>query len=283
MGTHLITAMGDLHAGGSTAICPPEGIELDDGGFMTPNKIQTWLYECWRDCWDVQFRALYELHRPARLTFVANGDLIEGHHHNSPQASPLVGQHFRAAHKLLETGPLVYKPDYIHFIRGTEAHVGRVGELEEGLARTLKAEGHNVVEDPDTGQASSFWRRIVADGVRLDVRHHGRAGFRAHTRGSLERYYSQDIELEHYLDGVEPPHLAIRSHNHRYMDSGKSHKWTTRLVGLPCWQAMTSYAHRITAESLSDVGIVCFIVKDGRLLEPEPVLYKFDRPTEVTT
>ena len=256
---------------------------MDDGGMMMPNRIQRWLYDCWRDAWDARFDALLGAHKPDRFTLVLNGDLTEGIHHGSPQSSPLVGQHFRAAHKLLEGGPLKYKPDFVHLIRGTEAHVGRVGELEEGLARTLKAEGTHMVEDPDTGQVSSWWRRVVIDDTRIDIRHHGRLGQRAHTRGPYDRWYSQDIELEHYLDGVAPPHLALRSHNHRYADSGKSHRWTTRLVALPCWQAMTSYAHRITAESLSDVGMVVFIVKDGRLLEPEPILYKFDRPTEVVT
>lgn len=281
--THLLVAMGDLHAGGTTAVCPPDGIELDDGGRMMPNKVQRWLYACWEECWRVRFRALYEQHRPERFTLILNGDLTDGIHHHSPQTAPLAGQHFRAAHRLLELGPLQYKPDYVHLIRGTEAHVGRAGELEEGIARTLKAEGVPMVEDPDTGQVSSYWRRIDVEGVKIDVRHHGRMGQRAHTRGPYERWYAQDIELEHRLDGIEPPGLALRSHLHRYGDSGKSHRWTTRLVALPCWQMMTSYAHRITAESLSDVGAVVFVVKDGRLLEPEPILFKPERPSEVKT
>jgi hypothetical protein len=281
--THLVVGVGDIHAGGSTAVCPPEGIELDDGGWQTPNKVQRWLSDRWLECWDTRFPALLDRYQPDGLSLVLNGDLTEGIHHQTPQASPLAGQHFRAAHKLLETGPLKYKPDYVHLVRGTEAHVGRSGELEEGLARTLKAEGVNVVEDPDTGQASSYWRRIEIEGVRLDVRHHGRMGQRAHTRGPYERWYAQDIELEHYLDGEDPPHLAIRSHLHKYADSGRSHRWTTRVVSLPCWQAMTSFAHRITAESLSDVGAVVFPIRDGALLEPEPILFPMDRPTLVRT
>lgn len=281
--THLVAALGDLHAGSTVAVCPPEGIELDDGGVMMPNKVQRHLYACWEECWSRRFRSVYERWKPARFTLILNGDLVEGIHHHSSQGAPLVGQHFRAAHALLESGPLRYKPDYVHLVRGTEAHVGRAAELEEGLARTLRAEGVEMVEDPDTAQVSSYWRRIEIDGVRLDVRHHGRMGQRAHTRGPYDRWYAQDIELEHYLDGEDPPHLAIRSHLHRYADSGKSHRWTTRLVQLPCWQAMTSYAHRITAESLSDVGIVVFVIEDGRLHEPEPILFPLDRPTIVRT
>jgi len=279
--THLIAAVGDIHAGSTVAVVPPEGIELDDGGTLLPNKIQRWLYECWAECWGERFRRIYEQTKPDRFTLILNGDLTDGVHHHSPQLAPLAGQHFRAAHELLKSGPLQYKPDYVHLIRGTEAHVGRAGELEEGIARTLKAEGVPMVEDPDTGQVSSYWRRIDVDGVKIDVRHHGRMGQRAHTRGPYERWYAQDIELEHRLDGETPPDLALRSHLHKYGDSGRAHRWTTRLVSLPCWQMMTSYAHRITAESLSDIGAVVFVVKDGHLGEPEPILFRASRPTEV--
>ena len=283
MSVHLVAACGDIHAGSTTALCPPEGFELDDGGVQLPNKLQRWLWERWEAAWAEYGRVVDDL-RPDSQTLILNGDLVDGIHHQSPQVAPLVGQHFRAAHELLKRGPLAYKPDAVHVVRGTESHVGRAGELEEGLARALqKQEGVPIVEDPDTGQATSYWRRLEIDGVRLDLRHHGRMGQRAHTRGPYSRWYAQDIELEHYLDGEPAPHLALRSHLHKYMDSGLSHRWTTRVVSLPCWQMMTAYAHRITAESLSDIGIVLFTIKDGRLGEPNPILFPPDRPTVLRT
>lgn len=280
MSTHVVAAFGDIHAGSTKAVCPAGGFELDDGGIQLPNLVQKWLHSCWTSGWD-QYGRLLDLYKPDRQDLVLNGDLVDGIHHNSPQVAPLVGQHFRAAHELLKEGPLRFGTQRIHIIRGTESHVGRVGELEEGLARTLRQEGHGVIEDPDTGQASSFWRRIEVDGVLMDLRHHGRMGQRAHTRGPYQRWYAQDIALEHMLDGERAPDLAIRSHLHKYGDSGKDHRWPTRLVSLPCWQSMTSYAHRITAESLSDIGLVVFVIRDGALLEPHPILFKTDRPTVV--
>ena len=280
---HLIAAVSDVHAGGTTAVCTPEPIELDDGGFYHPSKLQKWLYGLWTEGWGERYARLLDLYQPASQTLVLNGDLVDGDHHRTPQIiSPLVGLHFRIAHDLLRRGPLVHGFDAVHVVRGTESHVGRSGELEEGLARALQKQ-HDVpvVDDPDTGMASSFWRRLNIDGVRVDCRHHGRMGQRAHTRGPYSRWYAQDIELEYRLDNEDPPHLAIRSHLHKYMDSGKPHRWTTRVVSLPAWQMMTAYAHRITAESLSDIGIVVFVVRDGVLLEPEPVLFHPSRPTPV--
>ena len=267
-------------------MCPAEGFELDDGGFQTPNPVQKHLFRQWQACWDEHYPRLLDLYKPDTQSLVLNGDLTEGHAANrpgNPEALPLVGQHFRAAHELLKSGPLKHGPDFVHLVRGTEAHVGKAGELEEGLARTLKAEGVAMVRDPDTNQVSSYWRRIDIDGVHIDARHHGRMGQRAHTRGPYSRLYAQDIELEYRLDNQQPPDLALRSHLHKFMDSGKAHRWTTRVVSLPCFQAMTSFAHRIASESLSDIGAVVFVIRDGELLEPHPILFPYDRPTIVRT
>lgn len=279
--TQIVAALGDIHAGSTIAVCAPEGFALDDGGRQMPNRLQTWLYGKWVEAWQA-YERLLDTHKPDTQTLILNGDLVDGIHHRSPQVAPLVGQHFRMAHELLKRGPLRFGIDAIHVIRGTESHVGRSGELEEGIARRLRAEGEPTVEDPDTGQVSSFWRVINIEGVLLDVRHHGRQGRRAHTRGPYERWYAQDIELEYRLDGERPPDIALRSHLHKFGDSGKRHRWKTRLINLPCWQAMTAYAHKVAIESLADIGMVILVIEDGRLHEPVPVLFKPDRPTVVS-
>ena len=307
MSTHLVIAMGDLHAGSTVGLCPPSGINLDDGGRMMPNRLQKWLWARYQECWET-VAELQDEHKPDTTRLILNGDLTDGIHHNSPQVAPLAGQHFRTAIECLEQGPLKLCPDEVHIIRGTESHVGRSGELEEGIARSMKKQyGLPVIPDTNTGQYSSFWRRIDIDGILFDIRHHGRMGQRAHTRGPYSRWYAQDIALEHMLDmygpniemlkeiiesksvrearkiaksilGMRAPDVAIRSHLHRYEDSGVIHRWPTRNVQLPCWQLMTAFAHRITAENISDIGAVIFIVKDGKLKEPIPLLYKADRP-----
>lgn len=278
---HLVVAVSDLHAGSTVAVAPPEGVELDDGGREMPNRVQSWLYERWTDAWD-RYGKLLKQYKPKTRTLMLLGDMVDGIHHGTPQVSPLVGQHFRTAHTLLKRGPLRFKLDAVHMVRGTESHVGRSGELEEGIARTFRAEGLPMVEDPTTGQVSSFWRKVEIDGVQFDLRHHGRRGQRAHTRGPYDRWYAQDIELEHRLDGERPPDIALRGHLHTFGDSGKNHRWTTRLIQLPCWQMLTAYGHRITIESMPDIGIVCFVIEDGRLHEPVPMLYKPDRPEVIT-
>jgi hypothetical protein len=248
---------------------------------MTPNKIQAWLYQNWYDCWHERYARLLDRYRPDKQTLIVNGDLVEGKHHGSTQSAPLVGQHFRAAHQLLKLGPLTHKPDEIHMVRGTEAHDGQVGELLEGLARTLRAEGSVIVQDPDTNQWSSFWRRFEIDGVRIDCRHHGRFGQRMHTKDSYMRLYAHDIWEAHVRSGERPPDLCFRSHHHNHGDSGRIEDLPTRVIALPAWQCLTSFGHRIAIEDLGKHGAVVVAIRDGELLEPHNLLYQPTRPTIV--
>lgn len=208
-----------------------------------------------------------------------NGDLVDGDHHRTTQiATAHEGVHVSCAIESLRV-PLALKPNSIHIIRGTSAHVGRAGGLEEGIAKALRSLGWPVIEDPDTGQMSSYTRTLKIGPVLFDVKHHGRLGRRAHTKGPYMRWYTQDIFFNYLLDGGEVPDLAIRSHYHQYADSGKIHKVKTRAVALPAWQLATEYVHRV-AESLADIGLVYFEIDDNDY-EMKNILFTPDRPTTV--
>lgn len=280
MSTTLIAAVSDVHAGGTTAVCTPEPIVLDDGGSYVPNKPQKWLWKQWQKAWSKRYPELVEDYKPDKQILVLNGDLVEGWHHDSAQqVSILEGLHFRIAHRLLERGPMQNDFDEMHFIRGTESHVGKHAGHEEGLARALKKQhGYPVVRDPDTGQYTSWWRRLMVDDVLVDMRHHGRQGQRTHTKDSYLRLYAHDIWESHVRSGDRPPDLCIRAHHHRYGDSGRIHDMPTRVVSLPCWQLLTAWTHRISIEDLGQIGMCVFAIRDGRLLEPHPILFKAARP-----
>ena len=252
----IVVCAGDLHCGSTVGLCPPEGLELDDGGLYEPNKSQHWLWNNWEEAWGV-IKSLKRKNKKAKLHLILNGDLIDGDHHRTTQiASGLTGVHMQCAIESLRV-PLALKPTSIHILRGTPSHVGRAGGVEEGIARALKGQGWKVIEDPDTGNSSSYARTIQIGGVRFDVKHHGRMGRRAHTKGPYMRWYAQDIFFNHLMDGDTPPDVAIRSHYHQFADSGHIHKVTTRAVALPAWQLATEYVHRV-AESLADIVLVWF-------------------------
>jgi len=275
---HIVVCAGDTHCGSTVGLCPPEGIELDDGGLYEPNKSQRWLWDNWEQAW-AEIKSIKRKNKKAKLHLIFNGDLIDGDHHRTAQiASPLTGIHVTCALESLRV-PLALKPDSIHILRGTPAHVGRSGGAEEGIARTLRDQGWPVKEDPDTGMASSYWRTIKFDDLLFDVKHHGRMGRRAHTKGPYIRWFAQDIFFNYVMDHETPPDVAIRSHYHQFADSGRIHKVPTRVVALPAWQLATEYVHRV-AESLADIGLVWFEI-DGEDYEMKTALYKPVRPTTV--
>jgi len=278
---HLLVCISDIHAGSSVAICPEEGIELDDGGWYRPSPAQVWIWEHYR----ISIAAAHELAlaNAADITLAINGDAVDGFHHprsNAQYISSLESHHVRLAHRVITHACTNLKPRRIHMTRGTGAHVGKAGTLEEGLARVLRADGWPMWEDPDTGQVTSQARRYMVDGLLIDQRHHGRQGQRAHTRGPYLRLYAQDIEMECRLDDERPPDLALRSHYHVYGDSGRDHRWRTRLIALPCLQLATEYTHRIAAERLADVGILAILIRDGKETL-YPMIAKPARPTIV--
>jgi hypothetical protein len=276
---HIVVCFGDTHCGSTVGLCPPEGIALDDGGLYMPNRGQEWLWNNWEEAW-AKIKSLKRKHRQAKLHLVLNGDLTDGDHHRTTQiATGHEGVHVHCAMEVLRV-PLALKPDSIHILRGTPAHVGRAGGMEEGLAKALKGQGWKVIEDPDTGNASSYHRLIKFGGLTFDVKHHGRMGRRAHTKGPYIRWYAQDIFFNYLMDGEEAPDLAIRSHFHQFADSGKIHKIKTRAVALPAWQLATEYVHRV-AESLADVGLVWFEVDNDDDYTMGTLLFKPERPTTV--
>jgi len=243
-----------------------------------PNKSQRWLWDNWEKAWAV-IRSVKRKNRKAKLHLVLNGDLIDGDHHRTTQiASGLTGVHVRCALESLRV-PLALKPSTVHILRGTPSHVGRAGGSEEGIAQALSAEGWNVIKDPDTGKRSSYSRLIQIGPVLFDIKHHGRMGRRAHTKGPYIRWFAQDIFFNYMMDHEEPPDVAVRSHFHQFADSGRIHKVKTRAVALPAWQLATEYVHRV-AESLADIGLVWFEIDDDDY-DMKTVLYKPDRPTTV--
>jgi len=235
------------------------------------------LWARWEEAW-AEVKRVKRAER-ADLHLVCNGDLIDGDHHRTSQiASVLTGVHLRCAVDSLRV-PLALKPRSVHVLRGTPSHVGRSGEVEEGIARVLKAEGWPVVGDPDNpNTASSYWRRLSFDGVRFDLKHHGRMGQRSHTRGSYIRLYAHDIWAEAVKRGDVPPDIAIRSHNHIAADSGHDVDCPTRVIATPAFQLATEFVYRIGAERLADIGIVLVLVRDGEAY-PRIIRYTPERPT----
>lgn len=254
----VLAVVSDIHAGGTTAVCPPE-IILDDGGKYTASKAQNWLWECWGDYWKQVATKRTAL--GAKLVVVFNGDAVEGEHHRTKQIMSGNKNAQAAAWNDVVRIPLALKPDAIVITRGTAAHVGESAESEERIADGLRRDKRPIVSDDATGAASLWHWYADIQGVRLDVTHHGRIGQREHTRASQIALYAHDVHLSYTKRGELPPHLAFRGHNHKFADSFDACQ--PRVIGTGAWQLGTGHVHKVAPDSIADIGGAIAVITDG--------------------
>ena len=267
----LLAVVGDIHAGGTTALCPPK-ISLDDGGEYHASKAQRWLWQCWLDYW----KQVEEVRKEsgAKLYQIFNGDLVEGAHHKTTQ---ILSGNPNAQAAVLNAAiavPLSLKPEKIWVCRGTEAHVGSSASAEERIADGLRRDKRPIVGDPDTGTASQWHARMDINGVLVDVTHHGRTGHREHTRGNAANLHAHDILLSYIKTKDKPPDLCLRAHYHRFNDSFDM--CPVRVITNGAWQLGTSFVHKVAADTIADIGGLIVLIENGEY-EVSKVQFKPER------
>lgn len=264
----VLAITSDQHNGSTVALCPPI-IELDDGGSYESSKAQKWLWQCWWEFWD-RVKLEQQAHK-AQLFTVFNGDLVEGNHHGTTQ---ILSGNPTAQSKVVDAclkPVLALKPDAMFFVRGTEAHVGKSAAYEERIALGLQKDGWPVHGDPDTGTASWWNLRMELQGVRLSAIHHGRFGQRPWTEGNVVYNLAAEILYRNAALNEPYPHIAFRSHYHRFFDTHEAHP--VRVIQTPAWQLHTAHTHKVVPESVASIGGVIVVIKDGSY-EVKPVLFK---------
>jgi len=268
----IMAVVSDLHCGSTVGLHPESATALDDGGSYHPTPAQRWLWSKWLAFWaDVKKAA-----KGHELTILLNGDVTDGpEHHGTVQAvsrHPLVQSDI--AMRCLEV-PMELKPKHVIMVRGTEAHVGPSGSSEEGIAKALASRGLPILRTP-TGQYS--WWHFVGDlgpACRVSATHHGLVGSRSWTRNSGANSLAAMIFFEHSKRGERAPDLAIRSHRHIVADSGPDAA-PTRVIQTGCFQLSNSFAFKVAAESLADIGGLIVRATDTewsaekRLYRPDP-------------
>lgn len=270
--TTLIACVSDLHAGGSTALCPPT-VTLDDGGTYHASTAQQWLWQCWADYW-ARVAVLRKQYR-CPLYAVFNGDLVDGQHHGTTQVLSGNPNAQAAVVNAAMQVPLALEPDRLFFVRGTEVHVGQSASAEERIADGLRRDHRPVEGDRVHGTASHWHLRMSVRGLLIDVAHHGRTGQREHTRGGAAVLHAHDIFLAHAKRKERAPDLCLRAHYHRFNDSYDA--CPTRVVTTGAWQLATGYVHRVAPDTLADVGGVIVAVADDGTYTVEKVHFTPER------
>ena len=275
-----LVVISDTHSGCRLALCPPDGIRLDDGGFYRPSEFQIKLWELWREFWDDWAPTVT---RGEPYDLVHNGDALEGVHHGSTtQISHNIEDQQRIAEAVLKPVVAACKATggtYYH-IRGTEAHVGKTAEFEERLARSLGAKP-NI-----TGQYARWdlWKRVgSAKGPLVHLLHHvGTTGSAAHEASAVNAELTAEY-VESARWNRQPPDFIVRSHRHRSIavDMNSARGYAAAIV-TPAWQGRTPFTWKIPGARISEPQVGGILIRSG----DEEFYYRrwvrtFDRsPTE---
>ena len=248
--TTTLIAFGDLHSGSTIGICPPV-LELDDGGTYHASPGQRWLWARWQEA----IEDVYKL--PGEKVCIANGDICEID--SKARSHQVITRNKATIQKIAADtlAPMVDQAKSVYVIRGTAAHTGKSAWAEEAIANDL-----NAVK---SAHSASWWHlRLSCEGVRFDIAHHASMSGsfmsekNAPNRLAVDALYRYRVEMD-----APAPHVLLRSHNHRYADSGGNYPLFA--VSLPAWTLATEFIYRIGKENTTaDIGLVAFICDRGK-------------------
>jgi hypothetical protein len=264
-----VIVVSDTHIN-STVGLSPNLVYNDNGDKVESNKTRRWLNRAWLSFLD----DAEQMTEGYRRIVVLNGDLAEYDSNNrswqmiSRNPSTIVTM----ACDVFE--PLANMADKMFVLRGTEAHTGKNAYIEEEIAKDLGAE-----PDPETGTASWWHLRSRWAGVRFDIAHHVTMGTLPHTEKNAANKLAYLTTWAYAVEWKEPlPHIVIRSHTHRYADSG--YNYEVRAYLTPAWQSKTAYIHRIgKANDKPQIGGLVFLCNNGKTTNDPRLIYKPPRRT----
>lgn len=258
----LLALASDAHTNSTLGLCSPSAT-LPEGQPVSLTKAQGWLWQCWGDFLG---EVLREFRRGDRVYGVHVGD---GPDMNFRTCQLMTTDPGGAVSLFVETmrGFRELCEDGWWMVRGTEAHGGKSGNLEEMAAQQLQATHYPA----DSKLASCWMLKLELAGVKVDLVHHGPLGRLPWTKtNGLMRVCSEIIDA--YDEAGEPhPDLAVQGHNHIWADTGTNRR-NLRALSLPCWQLPTSYGWRVSPRRSTDIGAVLVICEDGRF-EVRPFMF----------
>lgn len=276
-----VIAISDLHHGCQLGLCPPLPIALDSGGYYSASPLQLVMWQWWLEFW----RWVDHVTMGEPYAIIINGDTTNGKPHDAiTNISDNVNTQADIALMVLK--PLAEKcKGNLYFIRGTEAHVGKSGQEEERLAKSLGA----IPDEIGNYARWDLWMRL-GDGVRgvgkgclVNFGHHiGTTSSMAYEGTAISKELTEAYaEAARWRE--EPPDILVRSHRHRYYkvempsDNGYAIGLTT-----PGWQLRTPFSFRLSSGRTGTPQIGGVFIRQGDEVHyTKPFIRHIQRSREV--
>lgn len=241
----LLMVIGDMHTNSTRGLCPPRFERTEGATILASREQETHLWTPWCKMWyDVgEFRRRYR-HLLERVIVVYNGDGVDRNRHD-PEGYEALTPHRQEILDLGEKVMAVARPhvDALVVNRGTPAHSGQAGEMDELLARQLLDHGWPVLPPLYGTSLSHYWPELIFDGVRMQFGHSpGIRTGREHLRGQPSNRKGFDMTSAYGRMGRSFPQFIVYSHVH-YPEHSTQHP--IHVYYNPAWQLHTAYVHNL--------------------------------------
>jgi hypothetical protein len=243
----LIVIVADTHINSTVGLCPPRVIK-DDGDTRLASEGQRILWRNWLDFWD-------NIPKADRTIGIFNGDIVEGD--TKKRSTQVISRNKATINRIAIDAlkPALERLDACYFIRGTEAHTGKSGQLEELLAQDITTAVHD-------GENASWWYlERECEGVKIFACHHTSMGRLPWTFANAANRNAAEAEYYYSKLGKPPPDVIFYAHNHLFANSGRGNN-PSQVFHIPAWQMGTSYTNKKPL-SLSDIGGMTLLCDDG--------------------
>lgn len=268
----LVVVTGDWHVNDIVGLCPPV-FKREKRASHRPGPAVRALWRAWRDFWT--FIAEKKAETGAAVFAIANGDLGDINKHDSTQLISMRKSDIVDA-MIAIAQPMADVADKVFIVRGTAAHTGGCGELEELLARDITT----AVHCDDEGSASWWVLRAEWGGVRFDITHHPpTSSRRPWTRNAAVARAAAIVAGRYLKEGLarEMPRYAIFSHAH-YSAQGEEMGVRGRFV--PPFKLVGAFGHRLgSGAHVERVGGWWALCEDGKVIAESFERWGMKRPT----
>lgn len=257
----IVAVVSDLHVNSSAGLWPKK-YTLDDGQTVKQSTVQRWLWQQWCEYW----RIVEDRKQAtgARVFVVVNGDATDKNRHSHYQLiTDNEADIIDATVEVLQ--PAVKVADELAIVRGTEAHVGGCGWMEEALAKDV------ATFKPSDKVAAWWWLPLKIGDAYLAFAHH--PGKNSHVRwtvGGAAIRAASELVME-YFGEAEYQELVTYGHIHHDEDSADNQP--IRVLTLPPFKAHEAYDMRNRAGRRFVVGGNLYTVRLGQLCDVEKVRF----------
>lgn len=269
--TSLVVVTGDWHVNDTVGLCPPIYHREKQANYRPGPAVRA-LWRAWTEFWSLIAEKKKET--GATVYAIANGDLGDMNRHDTVQLiSPRRMDVKRAMIDVAK--PMVDVADKVFVIRGTAAHTGGCGELEEFLAQDITS----AVHCPDEKSASWWVLRAMFGGVRFDITHHPpTASRRPWTRNAAVGRAAAIVAGRYLKEGLERerPDYAIFSHAHYH---GAGAEMGTEARFIPPFKMVGAFGHRLgSGAHVEKVGGWWALCEAGKVIAEDFELWGMARP-----